>query len=80
MPRTIVFPDPAGASSIGAGFSVTRVGAGAAGVRAEVQLGNGDPDGPFVTTAAALTGASQTALVTVLNELIALARAARNYT
>lgn len=78
MPRTPAnIPDPT-VATIGDQLAFSRRAAGFAGVDM-VFVHPNDPDGPAVFLASQLTGASQTALQTIYNEVIALFRAQRNY-
>jgi hypothetical protein len=78
MPRTpAAIPDPT-AGTIGDQLTLNRVAAGFAGVNMTF-VHPADPDGAAVFTAAQLTPASQTALQTIYNEVIALFRAQRGY-
>lgn len=79
MPRNPpALPDPASTTTIGQHLAFTREATGAAGVRG-AYVYPPDPDGPFAFTAAQLSAGSQAALVTILNEVIALYKAQRNY-
>lgn len=78
MPRTPAsIPDPT-SNTIGTRMSFTRRAAGAAGILMTLEYPP-DPDGAFDALVSQLTPASQTALVTIYNELIALYRTARGY-
>jgi hypothetical protein len=78
MPRSLTpIADPT-SNTIGTLLKFEREGPAAAGVRIVLNYPP-DPDGPFQTTVAQLSGASQTALVTIYNEVIALYRTARGY-
>lgn len=78
MPRTIApIADPT-AASIGDQLAFVRRAAGFAGVDVTF-VHPADPDGAAVFTAAQLSAASQTALQTIYNEVIALYRTLRGY-
>jgi hypothetical protein len=77
MPKTIVYPDPNGATTIGAAVSLTRIAVGATGVAIVYAPANGDT--PFETTVAVLTAGSRTNLATIMAELDAALKAARAY-
>ncbi len=77
MPRSLSIADPT-AGTIGDQLAFSRRAAGFAGVDM-VFVHPADPDGPAAFVASQLSSASQTALQTIYNEVIALYRTARGY-
>jgi hypothetical protein len=79
MSKTIVYPDPNGATTIGASVSLQRVSAAATGVNIVYNPANGDT--PLETTmAAALSAGARTNLAAILAELDAFYKTQKGYT
>jgi len=81
MPRSKVYPDPNGATQIGAALSVVRLGAGATNVAINYNPANGDVDsGPLETTMLVLSAGARTNLAAIIAELDAAYKVAKGYT
>ena len=79
MPKTIIYPDPNGATTIGAAVAISRINSTASGVNITYNPNNGDA--PLETTmAAALSVGARTNLAAIMVELDTFFKAQRSYT
>lgn len=79
MSKTVIYPDPNGATTIGASIAIQRISVAATGVNIVYNPNNGDS--PLETTmAAALSTTARTNLAAIIAELDAFFKTSRSYT